>query len=204
MNGIHREDGQWYVDVEDAVFAENTARFAIVRGALEIDRATLSSASGREAIKRMADRAQKLWDEFKVVIAPYEPKYDMEGTDDALVRRSECEYDLQDKACWVSVRNLSVRILQDDEGVRVNVYPLGREDHDELEEVVVYFGEAFRRGQKVRAVMIIRAEGDPNQVYAEPGDIGTVVRASGIGGGVHVDFTLHKNVQVRLEEIELE
>jgi hypothetical protein len=45
---------------------------------------------------------------------------------------SEVEMEPEENRIWVTVKNFSVSILKTDEGVSVDIYPLGKEDEDSV------------------------------------------------------------------------
>jgi hypothetical protein len=54
------------------------------------------------------------------------------NTEKVLVRTGYTDYKLQEgnTSCWVSVNNVSIYIQRTDEGVAVDLWPLGLEDRD--------------------------------------------------------------------------
>jgi len=45
-------------------------------------------------------------------------------------------------SCWITVNNLSVYVMKTDEGVSVDIYPLGAEDGESLGSTWVLYSEA--------------------------------------------------------------
>ena len=60
---------------------------------------------------------------------------------------SENDYEFQSQpngyhSCWITIKNLSVYIVKTDEGIMLEVYPLGREYDEALISTYVFFNEA--------------------------------------------------------------
>jgi hypothetical protein len=63
---------------------------------------------------------------------------------EALILDGESDYILRDDvpSCWITIGNLSVHPIRTDEGVVVDIYPLGREDLEPIATTFAYFSEA--------------------------------------------------------------
>ena len=46
----------------------------------------------------------------------------------ALTKKSDNEYELGESSCWITVNNISVYVQRTDEGVAVDLWPVGLED----------------------------------------------------------------------------
>jgi hypothetical protein len=64
-----------------------------------------------------------------------EPKYDEDGNTD---------YVFQPEAigCWVEINNISVYLVRTNEGVFVDLYPIGKENGEPLTSTYASFAEA--------------------------------------------------------------
>ncbi len=51
-------------------------------------------------------------------------------------------FTLHNRACWITVNNLSVHICKLDGGVIANIYPKGSEDDESLGSTFAFFNEA--------------------------------------------------------------
>lgn len=62
----------------------------------------------------------------------------------ALRQEGETDYRLEDdqQSCWISVGNISVYVRRTDEGVAVDLYPLGQEMYDSIVGTWALFSEA--------------------------------------------------------------
>ena len=60
----------------------------------------------------------------------------------ALSKNSSTEYSLVEQSVWITVDNISVYVRRTDEGVVVDLYPLGEEATESLASCYAYFNEA--------------------------------------------------------------
>jgi hypothetical protein len=52
------------------------------------------------------------------------------------------DYDLVEGAAWFTVKNIAIRIHTNDEGVIVDMYPVGEENFDSIASTYAFFTEA--------------------------------------------------------------
>jgi hypothetical protein len=52
------------------------------------------------------------------------------------------DYTLENGSCWITVGNISVFIVKDNDGVSVRLYPLGSELNDPMSEARATYSEA--------------------------------------------------------------
>lgn len=57
------------------------------------------------------------------------------------VKLNDSDYILESDSCWITVKNMSVHIVKTDEGVVVDIYPLGSEDGEAITSTYAYDGE---------------------------------------------------------------
>lgn len=60
----------------------------------------------------------------------------------ALRQEGNNDYVLEEESCWITVNNISVRVRRTDEGVAVDLYPLGQEFYDSIVGTWALFSEA--------------------------------------------------------------
>lgn len=62
----------------------------------------------------------------------------------ALRQEGENDYLLEEdyKSCWITVGNISVYVVRGDEGVAIDLYPLGQEMYDPIVGTWALFSEA--------------------------------------------------------------
>lgn len=56
---------------------------------------------------------------------------------------NESDYILKKECAWITVEYLSVRIKKTDEGVVIDIWPLGEEMGDPIASTYAFFSEAF-------------------------------------------------------------
>lgn len=54
----------------------------------------------------------------------------------------EKDADEEESRLWLTIKNISVHIIETDEGVIVDIYPLNHEDEDPITTTYAFFNEA--------------------------------------------------------------